>query len=272
MSSSLKISIRICVALYSFIFVSSEKITRLLSPPRPAPDSKASPESNSQNLLEKLPHFPIDRRIRARGSRGFADLSQKSMITTSYDTVKPVRQEKSSPAHRKRASLLIYSQLASMGYEVAQDNAAYILSKSLCPLSFEYEDLGLSKEQLKGLIPERNEWFRYTSNDSNEGIDQPEPGVEENIVKVTGEDDGLILSDQSKISCELRSLLLLSLSASQGNPDAYLRVGDMLYYGQAGIGEDKASAARYYMLAADLRNSHAIFNLGLMHEVTVKEK
>jgi TPR repeat protein len=169
-----------------------------------------------------------------------------------------------------------------MGYEVAQDNAAYILSKSFCPLSFKYEDVGIDGDtgrNMNGLIPERSEWsdHHYTGDDDDMEEDSERSGDSgDNTVEMAGGNHGndgngeeSTQMDRSKIACEVRSLLLLSLSAAQGSPDAYLRVGDMLYYGKAGIEGDKASAARYYMLAADLRNSHAIFNLGLMHEVVM---
>lgn len=75
-----------------------------------------------------------------------------------------------------------------------------------------------------------------------------------------------LLISSSKADCEARALALFSISAAQGNAEAYLRVGDCYYYGCAGLSRDKVEAAVYYQLAADLRNTHAIFNLGLMHE------
>jgi Sel1 repeat len=73
-------------------------------------------------------------------------------------------------------------------------------------------------------------------------------------------------SGSTRKDSEARSLILYALSASQGNPEAQLRVGDFHYYGKAGLRPDKFEAAVFYQLAADLRNTHAIFNLGIMHE------
>ena len=67
--------------------------------------------------------------------------------------------------------------------------------------------------------------------------------------------------------CTFRALALYGLSAGQGNSEAYLRLGDIFYYGLAGLERDKQEAAYYYQHAADLRHTHAIFNLGIMHEV-----
>ena len=68
-------------------------------------------------------------------------------------------------------------------------------------------------------------------------------------------------------ACQARAMVLFALSASQGNAESYLRVGDFYYYGSAGLQRDKFEAAVFYQMAADLRNTHAIFNLGIMHEV-----
>jgi TPR repeat protein len=48
--------------------------------------------------------------------------------------------------------------------------------------------------------------------------------------------------------------------------DWYLQVGDYYYYGKGGVPVDKGEAAMYYKLAADMRNPHALFNLGVMFE------
>ena len=65
---------------------------------------------------------------------------------------------------------------------------------------------------------------------------------------------------------EARALSMYALSASQGNADAHLRLGDFHYYGMGWLEVDKKEAARFYQHAADLHHTHAIFNLGVMHE------
>ena len=123
--------------------------------------------------------------------------------------------------------------------------------------------------------------------------------------------------------CETRALLLFDLSASQGNAEAYLQLGDFYYYQRAGLGlrgglrgadraagvekvemqvefggvvgdgetegqglegingqegdiapllDKRREAAQFYQRAADLRHTQALFNLGLMHEVSLSGK
>ena len=64
-----------------------------------------------------------------------------------------------------------------------------------------------------------------------------------------------------------RALVLYALSAQSGNAEARMRVGDNFYYGLAGLLPDKKEAALRYQSAADHRNAHALFNLGLMYAV-----
>ena len=71
----------------------------------------------------------------------------------------------------------------------------------------------------------------------------------------------------NRTDCEKRAVALYLQSAAQGNADALLKVGDSYYYGGGGLPLDKKEAALYYQGAADQRNTHALFNLGLMHEI-----
>ena len=59
---------------------------------------------------------------------------------------------------------------------------------------------------------------------------------------------------------------MYTLSARQGNAESYLRVGDSYYYGLGGMTPNKQEAASFYQLAAEMRHTQAIFNLGMMHE------
>lgn len=65
--------------------------------------------------------------------------------------------------------------------------------------------------------------------------------------------------------CSSRAMALYALSAAQGYAESFLRLGDYYYYGVA-IAKNKILAAGYYQQAANLKNTQAIFNLGLMHE------
>lgn len=137
-------------------------------------------------------------------------------------------------AHRKfhqgekLESLQLFTQMAALGIESAQSNAAYILSRLYCP-----------------------PWIRpHTVTDDMADWPQTETAFQSN-----------------KTECEKRALSLHLQSAGQGNGEAVLRVGDYFYYGQAGLRRDKRTAATYYQMAADFRQTHALFNLGLMHEI-----
>lgn len=69
-----------------------------------------------------------------------------------------------------------------------------------------------------------------------------------------------------KANCQMRALSLYAVSASQTSAESFLRVGDCFYYGCGGLSRDRVEAAVFYQLAADLRNAHALFNLGIMHQ------
>lgn len=137
-------------------------------------------------------------------------------------------------AHRKfhkgdkLEALQLFAQMAALGIESAQSNAAYILSRLYCP-----------------------PWIRP-------------PSATENLTDWPLAEEGFLAN---KTECEKRALSLHLQSAGQGNGEAVLRVGDYFYYGQAGLQRDKRTAATYYQMAADFRQTHALFNLGLMHEI-----
>lgn len=78
---------------------------------------------------------------------------------------------------------------------------------------------------------------------------------------------GWLAQAGSKANSEARALALYAVSASQTSAESFLRVGDCFYYGCGGLSKDRREAAVFYQLAADLRNTHAIFNLGIMHEI-----
>ena len=81
--------------------------------------------------------------------------------------------------------------------------------------------------------------------------------------------EGAVVVDPQAVraDCESRALVLYGLSAVQGNAEALLRLGDFYYYGMGHVLADKSEAAILYQKAADLRHTHALFNLGLMHEM-----
>ena len=128
-------------------------------------------------------------------------------------------------------ALVMFSELASLGLESAQSNAAALLERN-----------GV----LKGALI----------------VDHVETGsiFESSLLS------NVLLEDSYRES-ELRALHLYSLSSAQGNVEAFLFMGDIHYYGRAGHEADKAAAVTNYQAGADLRHPHALFNLGLMYEI-----
>jgi TPR repeat protein len=62
------------------------------------------------------------------------------------------------------------------------------------------------------------------------------------------------------------SMTLLQLSAKQGNAEAHVALGDVLFHGAADLKPQPAAAAVHYRTAADMGSGRALFNLGTMHE------
>lgn len=81
------------------------------------------------------------------------------------------------------------------------------------------------------------------------------------------DEDEELRSLKARGLAEVRALAMLGLSASQGNADALVMLGDFHYYGSAALAASPARSAAYYQRAADLHHTQAIFNLGVMHEV-----
>lgn len=129
-------------------------------------------------------------------------------------------------------ALIIFSELASLGLESAQSNAAALL-----------EHNGVLKGQL------------VVNRDTRETL------YESATIPRTATNADLYKESES------RALHLYSLSSAQGNVEAFLYMGDIHYYGRAGLEADKAAAVTNYQAGADLRHPHALFNLGLMYEI-----
>lgn len=184
------------------------------------------------------------------------------------------------------SALVLFSNLAAIGIESAQSNAAHLLMKA---------DLPWLQQSAASIFVDRNE-----DNIDMEAVDRqqiPTPAVDvfESTIVATAPVKGQQVLDASraatspvasvnmardavfnstipfsiistKASCEGRALSLYAVSAAQSSSESFLRVGDCFYYGCGGLNVNKVEAAMHYQLAGDLKNAHAIFNLGLMHE------
>lgn len=195
----------------------------------------------------------------------------------------------------RSAALVLFSQHAAVGLENAQFNAAYLLMRFpdlpwLKPPSFLTKTFNTSNSShtAKGMeeiiIGETGETLDALSNNSNDNtsfqskiavylMDLSNWGPKIASNNTTTSADGSVISsgintlpNSRKADNEARALILYAVSAAQGNAESFLRLGDCYYYGCAGLSRDKVEAAMFYQLAADMRNTHAIFNLGLMHE------
>lgn len=123
----------------------------------------------------------------------------------------------------------LFSKLAAVGLEVAQFNTAQLLMRPSCKLMHLYNGSAVS----------------VVATDLRERMDA-----------------SLIPAQKHS-----RALLLYGWSSAQGSPQGLLRTGDLMFYGMEGRGADKAEAARLYQAAAEMRLSHACFNLGVMYQL-----
>jgi SEL1 protein len=180
-----------------------------------------------------------------------------------------------SEAHRhysagdSASALQLFSSLAALGYESAQFNAAYILFKSHCPAVSPYHPELLEAINAKKDFKEEEESSLVPAN----SVTALSPPVSEKWKKKisslssTQEVTKRKEAADHKYDCDARALSLFSLSAAQGNSDSYVQIGDFYYYRLASFNQSREISANYYQKGADLHNTQAIFNLGLMHEI-----
>lgn len=175
------------------------------------------------------------------------------------------------------SALRKFVSLAAIGYETAQYNAAYILLKCHCP-SFSLTPS--NKQWLESVMVEnsldpesvRREFSSLNSvtsiNTSDFTVKQERRYALKLLHSLTGnQTEHKDSIERDKTDCDIRALSLSALSAAQGNSDAFVQIGDFYYYRFEKYNQSHHIAATYYQKAADLHNTQAIFNLGLMHEI-----
>ena len=179
--------------------------------------------------------------------------------------------KKLSQAHRAFGAgdfgraLQLFSSLAAVGYESAQYNAAFLLFKVHCPpVARRHADLTELVVRKKDFEQEEAAFSpaNYVTSLSSRHWEASLPSALPH-----SQANGSIALDLHKYDCDARALSLFSLSAAQGNSDSYVQMGDFYYYRFASFDQSRRIAATYYQKAADLHNTQAIFNLGLMHEI-----
>ena len=179
-------------------------------------------------------------------------------------------------------ALMIFARIASLGVESAQHNTAYILSRKYFPSSFKPLPLPLvsttttdtSSSSPSEQQQQQQQTHTYKTSYAIETPYYPYSShIHSHDVSSTSTASASSSSSSHKYNltrnqeCQLRGLYMYTLSARQGNAESYVRVGDSYYYGQGGLTPNKQDAASYYQLAAEMRHTHAIFNLGLMYEI-----
>lgn len=135
-------------------------------------------------------------------------------------------------------SLLLFARMAAVGVESAQVNTAYLLSREEClpwsPASKRPAPLPVQLQLLPLIAHEASESEAVVSvgvaTDPSSFTNHSEPSSE----------------IHRNIDCEMRALQLFALGAGQGDSEALLRIGDMHYYGMAGLRADKGEAASFY--------------------------
>lgn len=153
-------------------------------------------------------------------------------------------------------ALFAYSQLAAIGFETAQFNAAFILANKLCPQV-------VVCKQCHSILASKS--LAITSQTIWEQLQLRLLNTASNVKSLK-----TFAQKRDKVKeCDVRSLSLLGLSAAHGNSESFVLIGDFYYYGYAGLLSSRTLSTLFYQKAADLHNTQAIFNLGLMHEVRI---
>ena len=164
----------------------------------------------------------------------------KSVAESGEQSAALQRALKSVDSGKVSKAMVVYSMAAEMGFQRAQENAAWL-----------YEEIiSDSDAGILGLAPNNRipaEAYSSATNDqrSNVGHGQRKDGT-------------LPLRAQF-------GLRMWQHAASQGNVYAHLRVGDIFFNGYQSVKIDYAMAAVHYQKAASLGSAQAMYNLGYMH-------
>jgi SEL1 protein len=150
---------------------------------------------------------------------------------------------------KDQRALVLYAMAAEMGFQRAQENAAWV-----------YEKILRANQKLHLGI--------QSNSDNSNNKNGETPGIVE-----TGSDDNSNKFEHDKKKREEEEsrkpfgLRMWELAAAQDNIRASLRVGDFFYSGLLGTTVDYKRAAAQYQQAAKLGSAQALFNLGYMHQL-----
>jgi TPR repeat protein len=143
-------------------------------------------------------------------------------------------------------ALILYEMAANQGSILGQENAAWMYQNNL-------GSTAISQIKPKPYVAGENDHTNLVLL-SNEEIKLQEE---------------LIGNYSQEIQNEKKAFNFYQLAAGQLSSKAYLKLGDYLYYGKAGLEVNYISAAACYSMATNLKNGQAAFNLGTMHHLGI---
>ena len=166
------------------------------------------------------------------------------------------------PYDKDQRALVLYAMAAEMGFQRAQENAAWMYEKILRIAQKKHLGIETSIDDNSNKDDEKSSGD--TTNDGDGTIHEKIVGSHSNNNndKAAEEEEG-----DSKENKKPFGLRMWELAAAQGNIRASLRVGDFFYSGLLGTTVNYKRAAARYQQAANLGSAQALFNLGYMHQL-----
>jgi TPR repeat protein len=143
-------------------------------------------------------------------------------------------------------ALMLYEMTANQGSILGQENAAWMYENNL-------GSTAISQIKARPYAAAENDHTQLVLLSNEE-------------IKLQQERIG---NYSQEIQNEKKAFYFYQLAAAQLSSKAYLKLGDYLYYGKAGLEVNYISAAACYSMASNLKNGQAAFNLGTMHHLGI---
>jgi SEL1 protein len=210
---------------------------------------------NAFSAAAALGHVLAMHRLAHLASQGWGTARSCDIAATHFKLVAERGNSLISSLDKLQEPLERYVQLAALGYEAAQYNAAYLLDRTACA-QLHALDVSAPPHSLGG------------GDSSAEGADLAYLARynASRVAYLAPQAFSLAASNSPQQQCAWRSVALYALSAAQGQAAAFLQLGDVLYYGRAGLAKDAQRACAHYTQAAALKHVQAVFNLAWMHQ------
>lgn len=139
-------------------------------------------------------------------------------------------------------ALMTFSRYAALGEESSQFNVAEILSKHFCPAKYLRSN---NQHPTMNFLMLNSSKLVHTEGNISFGIETDDIDGDDEMTQTLF---ALPAAKVTTISCQIRALQFYSLSASQNDAEAMLRIGDMHYYGFAALPVNKIEAAKFYQV------------------------